>query len=113
MAQSGLAAAGGSYQRQLTSLFKAQIDIVKDFLGRVVGIGDIFKFDDPLNIRKFFCVRRIHFRRFVHNLHKPFEAADAVLKLLHEADQGVYRIDEQVHGDDEGGIIAEGYSACI
>ena len=50
----------------------------------------------------------IRFRRDVHDLGEALEAADAGLELLHEGDEGVDGGYEEVYGDDEGGVVAEG-----
>ncbi len=113
MAQGGFSAAGRANQCQFAAFFQAQVDVVEHLLGGIIGIGDVLKFNDALHIGEFLCVRGVGFRRFVHDFHKPLEAADAVLELFHKADEGVHRIDEQVHGDDKGGIISEGYPAVI
>ncbi len=113
MAECGFSAAGGAHQGQLASLFQAQIDVVEDFLRGIIGVSDIFKLYGALHIFKLPCIRRIRLGLLVHELHKAFEAADAVLELLHEADQGVYRIDKQVYRNNKGRVIPKGYSARI
>ena len=113
VAERRLTAARGADERELTTLFELQVDVVQNLLAFVVGEGDVSELNGAVHVFKLVCVGGFLFGCFIHDLDETFEAADAVLELLHEGDQGVDGADEEVDGNDEGGIVTEGDAACI
>jgi hypothetical protein len=84
---------------------------MKNLLVRLVGIGDVLKADGAADVGELFPALALGL--LLHDLYESFEAADAVLELLHKADKRVDGADKEVDRDDEGGIVAKGYSAVV
>ena len=108
MAERRLSAAGRSDQGQLSALGNGEVHMSQYFLGIVVAVAHIAEFNVALHMVEHFRIRRIRLRLLVHDFLEALEAADTVLVLFHEVDEGIDGVDEQIDRDDEGGVIAEG-----
>ena len=107
VADGGLAAARGADQRQRLALFDVQRNVFENFLGAVIGEGDVIERDFALHVLKVARVRAFLFGLLVHDLEEALEAGHAVLILLHEVDQRGHRPYELIDRHDERRVIAE------
>ena len=105
VADGGLAAAAGAHQGEGAAGGDVQINAVDHFPVGIVAVMDIPEGDMALEPGGFRSLGGVRFRLGVHHLQEPLKAADAALKLLGKADQGVDGIQEQIDGHDEGGVI--------
>ena len=107
MADGGLAAAGGAYQGQNIALGNVQVDVLQHFPAVVVAEAYILQGNVSLRLGQALGIVSFFFHRLVHDLQEAAEAGHTVLILLYKVNQGVHRVDEQIYGHDEGGVIGE------
>ena len=86
---------------------------MKHFLCGIVGVAYVLEFYLALYVLERDRVGRVGLGSLLHYLNEASEAADAVLELLHKADERVYGADEEVDRDDECRIITERDATCI
>ena len=105
MTDGRFAAAGRTDQRDFLSCLDVERYAVEDFLFFVVGKLDVFKRDIAADIFNRTRSGGIFFGNLVDDFQKALESGHAVLILLHKADQRLHRMNEQIDGNDERGII--------